>query len=250
MRRPHIEAALRAADRLVHLPNPYDHIRELAAEVFRQREVMRAHGISDADAADGDGLRPHLHPFPGNVLQHVENMSEGDSDDDTPKQARAEVRTDVTDFDHAMVVTSAQGATRPWHFDPPGVPLHRPVIDIDHAAKLLPSSTPGHYHLMIDRPMTWANYQRLLDVMAEVGLVEPGYARVAHERGHTAVRVPWFRKGTPAPKLPAAVEPAPAVELDSLLDDLDPEPVAYAPAVATGPVPWPSVGASRPWGDR
>jgi hypothetical protein len=44
--------------------------------------------------------------------------------------------------------------------------------------------------------MTWENYKRLLNVMAEVGLLEPGYVGASETRKHTALRLPWVRKDT------------------------------------------------------
>lgn len=75
-----------------------------------------------------------------------------------------------------------------------GSDLHKPVIDLDLAAKLVPSSTPGHFHLFIDREMPWETYVELLEALVKAGLVEPGYVDASRERGYTAVRLPWVRK--------------------------------------------------------
>ena len=75
---------------------------------------------------------------------------------------------------------------------------HRPVLDIDFPAALVPSTTPGHFHLYLDRALSWDDYEKLLRVLAEVGIIEQGYANVSIERRHTAVRVPWIRKGQDA----------------------------------------------------
>lgn len=72
--------------------------------------------------------------------------------------------------------------------------LHRPILDVDMDAMLIPSSTPGHHHLYIDKPMSWEDYRKLLDVMAEVGILEPGYVSVAKKRKRTQVRTPWTKK--------------------------------------------------------
>lgn len=72
--------------------------------------------------------------------------------------------------------------------------MHRPVLDIDFPAAVIPSTTPGHGHLYIDKPMTWDQYERLLNVLAEVGIIEQGYANASIERQHTAVRLPWVKK--------------------------------------------------------
>lgn len=74
------------------------------------------------------------------------------------------------------------------------VVLHRPVIDIDHRVAVVESSTAGHSHLFVDLMMPWDDVVKLLDVMAEIGLVEPGYVSASKARGYTAVRLPWVSK--------------------------------------------------------
>lgn len=71
---------------------------------------------------------------------------------------------------------------------------HRPVLDIDFPAALIPSSTPGHFHLYLDKQMDTLQYMRLLDALAEVGILEKGYASVSEARGYTSARLPWIKK--------------------------------------------------------
>lgn len=72
--------------------------------------------------------------------------------------------------------------------------MHRPILDIDFDAALIPSTTEGHFHLYLDRPMTWKQYKRLLSVLAEVGIIEEGYAYASIERGYSSTRLPWIKK--------------------------------------------------------
>jgi hypothetical protein len=71
---------------------------------------------------------------------------------------------------------------------------HTVMIDIDHPVRVLPSSTAGHYHLYIDKPVGEIEYFRLLDALAEAGLVEQGYVAASKVRGSTHLRLPWVRK--------------------------------------------------------
>lgn len=98
-----------------------------------------------------------------------------------------EDRYETTNLELANVYSSIQ---------PGNADVHRPVLDLDLPAWLTPSSTPGHYHLAIDKPMTWDQYRRLLRVMAEVGILEPGYVSASEQRGYTSARLPWVRKQT------------------------------------------------------
>lgn len=76
---------------------------------------------------------------------------------------------------------------------------HYPVLDLDLPARLLPSSTPGHGHLYIDRLLRWEQYAVLLDALGEAGILQPGYVSASKKRGHTAVRLPWVSKPAAIP---------------------------------------------------
>lgn len=71
---------------------------------------------------------------------------------------------------------------------------HAPVIDIDLPIRAIPSSTPGHYHLYIDKKMSWKSYRKLLKALVEAGLVEEGWYKMSLRRGMTMVRPPRLRK--------------------------------------------------------
>jgi hypothetical protein len=79
---------------------------------------------------------------------------------------------------------------------------HRPVLDFDVPARYEPSTTPGHGHLYIDKPLTWAQYEQLLIVLGEVGILEKGYVGAALRRGATFVRPPWVKKPGALPAVP------------------------------------------------
>jgi hypothetical protein len=80
--------------------------------------------------------------------------------------------------------------------DDPDKGLHLPVIDVDFTLRAIPSQTPGHSHLYIDKYLTWSEFKKLLNVLVEVGLVQEGYRNSAFERGYTCVRLPlntWMK---------------------------------------------------------
>lgn len=72
--------------------------------------------------------------------------------------------------------------------------MHAPVLDLDFPCRLEPSTTPGHFHLYLDREMTWENYVMLLRILAVVGILEEGYVGAAIKRRQTFVRAPWEKK--------------------------------------------------------
>jgi hypothetical protein len=71
---------------------------------------------------------------------------------------------------------------------------HRPVLDIDIPARLVPSSTEGHTHLYFDVPMSWKKYSTLLVVLQDAGILQPGYVQAALRREATFVRPPHVKK--------------------------------------------------------
>lgn len=71
---------------------------------------------------------------------------------------------------------------------------HALLLDLDVPAYLVPSSTPGHSHLYVDVKIDEDVYFRLLDCLADAGVIQRGYANSSKHRGGTALRLPWVRK--------------------------------------------------------
>jgi hypothetical protein len=67
---------------------------------------------------------------------------------------------------------------------------HAPVLDIDYEAQLLPSRTPGHYHLYLDRELPWHAYKDVLGSLANAGLIQAGFAAASIANAQSFVRVP------------------------------------------------------------
>lgn len=73
---------------------------------------------------------------------------------------------------------------------------HAPVLDIDFPAKLIPSTTEGHFHLYLDKKMSWWKYRIMLYVLYRVGIIEKGFYRVAMNNKQTFVLRPGIDKNT------------------------------------------------------
>lgn len=71
---------------------------------------------------------------------------------------------------------------------------HRPLLDIDFPAAVIPSSTEGHCHLYIDKELEWKDYKKLLNILADLGIIEHGYRGASLARGYSALRLPWIKK--------------------------------------------------------
>ena len=72
--------------------------------------------------------------------------------------------------------------------------MHKPALDIDMPVKVVPSSTLGHFHLYIDKEMTWRQYRNLLRALKNAGIIEKGYYKASVGRKATFLRTPWFKK--------------------------------------------------------
>lgn len=65
--------------------------------------------------------------------------------------------------------------------------LHRPCLDLDGPVRIVSSTTPGHFHLFLDRDVDWDDYVAFLDAAAKIGLVEKGWVDAAKREGCTCV---------------------------------------------------------------
>lgn len=83
---------------------------------------------------------------------------------------------------------------------------HTVMLDIDMPVRVVPSSTEGHCHLYIDKPMPWWRYRRLLRALKAAGIIEPGYYSASIARRATHLRLPWVQKEALKPaRLPLTV---------------------------------------------
>ena len=103
----------------------------------------------------------------------------------TSAGSNPDVRKEGVALEKANVVTSSR-------LDRPG--KHALVIDLDIPAWLVESSTPGHSHLYVDATIDEALYFKLLDALADAGVIEHGYATTSKAKGYTSVRLPWTHK--------------------------------------------------------
>jgi hypothetical protein len=127
-------------------------------------------------------------PLPSNVVGFVERLDSNSGEN--PARGIADVTTHMrpAPLAEANVISSVVRGSDV---------MHKPVLDIDLPAHLIPSSTPGHYHLIIDKEIPWEQYKILLNCLSYVGVLEQGYVDASIDRGYTAVRLPWIRKGQP-----------------------------------------------------
>jgi hypothetical protein len=75
-----------------------------------------------------------------------------------------------------------------------GSDKHMPALDLDVPVRVYPSTTLGHFHLYIDKEMTWWQYKRLMRAMVAAGILEKGYYKASTRRSGTHLRLPWIKK--------------------------------------------------------
>ena len=111
-------------------------------------------------------------------------------------EPRTEVYVEFGDYNREpLVPTEEHPANAYFSQDTEHDDIHWPCIDLDLPARLVPSSTKGHFHLYIDRPVMWDAYVKLLDALVNADLVEVGYRDAAVAQGGTTVRMPHIKKG-------------------------------------------------------
>lgn len=72
-----------------------------------------------------------------------------------------------------------------------GPDLHSPVLDIDFAARLIPSRTKGHFHLYLDGlTLDTKAYKKLLIALKDAGVIQLGILNRFERNEATFVRVP------------------------------------------------------------
>jgi hypothetical protein len=91
---------------------------------------------------------------------------------------------DTASSDYNLITSFVQGAP----VTHPDATLHAPVLDLDIPCELIPSTQPGHWHLYINKPITWEKYRLLLNGLRSADLIEKGYYDSAVSRKYTAVR--------------------------------------------------------------
>lgn len=110
--------------------------------------------------------------------------------------------------------------------------LHIVVLDIDHPAHLVESSTPGHSHLYVEiPPASWTDYAAFLVAARKIGLIEEGYLNASLNRGHSDVRLPWIRKGD------AGDLPTPGGIVETVAKPVEPTCTIASPLDCHQPVP-------------
>lgn len=66
---------------------------------------------------------------------------------------------------------------------------HTIMLDIDMPAELRPSKTPGHFHLYIEKKLSWRQYKKLLKALMRAGVIERSWYDASVNDKATYLRV-------------------------------------------------------------
>jgi len=134
----------------------------------------------------------------------------------------AEIEYDGTDEIEDVSLPDANIYTSQIRWD--SKDRHMIALDVDVPVQVFPSRKPGHYHLYIEKPVSSTSMLRLVGLLAEMGVVEEGYANASIDRGFTALRAPWMpkrqviRKPRKIREREAAARAAEEAEMDAMTD--------------------------------
>lgn len=119
-------------------------------------------------------------------IAQIDDVPEGEYEGPDEDERNVVVSKAVGNVISSRIVDSFDEAT--------GEYMHAPVLDLDFPAALIPSSTPGHFHLYLDKSMTWSQYERILKALALGGVIEQGYGEASRARKASFVRDPEIVK--------------------------------------------------------
>lgn len=71
---------------------------------------------------------------------------------------------------------------------------HVPLFDFDFPVELVPSSTPGHFHLYVSKEIGWEHYRDILLAMRRARLLDAGWVDSALEERCATIRPPHVMK--------------------------------------------------------
>jgi hypothetical protein len=76
----------------------------------------------------------------------------------------------------------------------PETATHFPIFDLDVPAYLVPSSTPGHSHLYVDKRVSWRQYRKVLKAMSKAGIIDEAYYEATVGAKAAFLRLPWIKR--------------------------------------------------------
>ena len=64
------------------------------------------------------------------------------------------------------------------------------ILEVEFPIQLIPSTTPRHYHLYLDRKISWEQYVLVLESAHEAGIISIGFYEISIKNGQSMVLLP------------------------------------------------------------
>lgn len=113
----------------------------------------------------------------GNQLFHAPNVDDSEYHEDNQNN-------ETDDLEKANLISSkVKGTTK-----------HIPMFDIDFPAALIPSTTPGHFHLYLGKELTEDQMEKLVFTLYDVGIIADGNRNQWTRFKGQFLRLPWIKK--------------------------------------------------------
>ena len=64
------------------------------------------------------------------------------------------------------------------------------ILEVEFPIQLIPSTTPRHYHLYLDRKISWEQYMLVLKSAYETGIINRGFYEMSIKNGQSMVLLP------------------------------------------------------------
>jgi hypothetical protein len=93
---------------------------------------------------------------------------------------------ETEDADKANLITS--------RYKGEGIETHALLLDLDVEHIYVPSSTEGHGHLIVDAKLSRNEWEKVMRVLTDAGIIGPGYESASRLRGFASLRLPWVKK--------------------------------------------------------
>lgn len=160
-----------------HLDALFDAVVDISDPVLRLRVLNDV--LDGAVRRNLEGERQRLHPL-GSWMHSTLLDTAKPGEHET-----AETRKHVDKWEDANVLYSQLD---------PLLDAHVVALDIDLPIRVVPSTHRGRGHLWIDKLMPWADVTKVLDVLAEVGIISDSYREHSLRRGYTCLRPAFVDK--------------------------------------------------------
>lgn len=94
-------------------------------------------------------------------------------------------RKSKNDFEECTLMDATHLSSQLRHGD-----HHVLVLDIEHSVEVVRTNKAGHHHVYINKSMPWEKYVKIIEAMADAGVVDEQWATQALTQGYAHASLP------------------------------------------------------------